>query len=202
MCGFVCDCVTEYGEIIEVQTGSFAPLKEKVRLLTDAVVKDVDEKPILRIVHPVVVHKNIELFDSSGKLLRRRKSPRSGTKWDIFKSLVHAPELARAPCVAIEIALVDITEKRIRDGRGSWRRKGVSIADRILTTRYESITLTGKADYCQFAPFEQEERFTAVELSARSGIRPSLARQTLFVLLNMGVVTRVGKKGRAWEYSI
>ena len=46
---YVCDGKTSQGELIEVQTGSFGPLREKVKILT--------RKNRVRIVHPIVYEK-------------------------------------------------------------------------------------------------------------------------------------------------
>ncbi|MDR3173875.1 MAG: hypothetical protein LBU19_06480, partial [Treponema sp.] len=45
--GYVCDCVTGEGEIVEIQTGSFGPLRDKVKKLLLL-------HPV-RIVHPVII---------------------------------------------------------------------------------------------------------------------------------------------------
>ncbi|MDR1373834.1 MAG: hypothetical protein LBJ24_02560 [Treponema sp.] len=125
---YVCDGLNPAGELIEVQTGSFAPLKVKVRELV--------KSGRVRIIHPIITRKIIERYDPAGTLLSRRTSPRKGTIWDLFKVLVYAPELPLLKDLVIELALVETEERRVKDGRGSWRRGGESIVDRILT-RYQ-----------------------------------------------------------------
>ncbi|MDR2793878.1 MAG: hypothetical protein LBB61_09485 [Treponema sp.] len=190
---YICDGITRAGEIIEVQTGSFAPLKEKVQNLSRGYK--------LRIVHPIVLHKRIDLYKEDGSLIHSRKSPASGSKWDVFKALVHGWEIAALDNVCIELAFVDIAETRRDDGQGSWRRKRVSIADKRLLAQYPSLALRERADYLQFAPFERDERWTAADLALRAKISPPLARKTVFVLTKLNIVARIGKKGRAWAYS-
>jgi hypothetical protein len=114
--GFVADGRNAAGEYIEVQTGSFGPLRQKAQKIT--------EQGKLRIVYPVIINKHIEVFDTRGKRLYRRKSPRRGSPWDLFDALVYAPELSLLRRLTIELALVDVTERRVRDGKGSWRRGG------------------------------------------------------------------------------
>ena len=189
---YVCDAQTSKGEIIEVQTGSFGPLKEKARKLC--------LRGKVRVIHPITVKKHIELYDAAGRLLHRRKSPRHGGPWDIFKALVYAPELPLLKNLTIELALIDVAEKRIDDGGGSWRRKGVRIADRFLGAWHQSIILKGPKDYCQFIPFEKNEHFTARCLGEKAGINKALAQKTLYVLAKMGLVERIGKQGKAFVY--
>jgi hypothetical protein len=192
--GYVCDAVRPEGECIEVQTGSFKPLEEKVRRLSRS-------GPV-RIVHPIILVKYIELFDPQGELLSRRKSPRKGTAWDLFSALIYAPELPVLPGLTIELALVEVSERRIRDGLGSWRRRGVSIAGRELSAHHGSLALTGVGDYRRFVPFEGGESFTVRSLGDRAGILPALARKTLYVLTRLGLTGRVGKEGNAWVYEV
>jgi hypothetical protein len=191
--GYVCDGISETGELIEVQLGSFGALKTKIPELL--------KLGKVRIVHPVIVKKTIELYDPGGTLLYRRKSPRKGTPWDLFKVLIYAPELALSPGLIIELTLVEATERRVRDGRGSWRRRGDSIADRALTACRGSILLAAREDYSRFIPFAAGEEFTARELGKRAGINPVIARKTLYTLTRLGLVERTGKRGRAWTYT-
>jgi hypothetical protein len=191
---YVCDGVSEAGELIEVQTGSFGPLKQKVPALTA-------QGPV-KIIHPIIVNKYIELFDEQGTMISRRKSPRKGNPWDLFKALLYAPELPLTPNVTIELALVDAAERRVKDGQGSWRRKGVSIADKALLAYRETITLLRREDYYRFVPFKKNEEFTVRDFGERAGIKPEIARKALYVLTKMKLVKRVGKKGNALVYRV
>lgn len=190
--GYVCDGISREGEIIEVQTGSFGPLKRKA--------KDLAVLGKVRIIHPVILRKYIEVYDTKGNRLYRRRSPRRGSEWDLFRALIYAPELPETPGVSIELALVEVLEKRIRDGRGSWRRGGISIGDRDLIAWHGSVLLKRKRDYRRFVPFGDRERFTVKDLAEKTDIDPALAGKTLYVLQKTGLVKRVGKKGRAWVY--
>jgi hypothetical protein len=191
--GYVCDGQTCEGEIIEVQIGSFGPLKEKIKNLT--------ESGKVRIIHPIVVQKYIELYDKEEKLIHRRKSPKKGGVWDLFKVLIYAPELPLLPRLTVELALVDIAEKRIDDGSGSWRRKGVSIAGRSIYAWRESFILQKPKDYYQFIPFRKKELFTACDLALATGISVSVARKTVYTLSKMGLIEKAGKQGNAIVYT-
>lgn len=190
--GYVCDGMNDSGEFFEIQTGSFGPLKRKARELA--------ELGRLRIIHPIIVGKYIEIIDEGGTVQSRRKSPRRGTEWDLFKALLYAPELPLIPGLTVELILVDIAERRIRDGRGSWRRGGDRITDKILETCHYSVPLITLGDYYRFLPFQAGERFTVRELGDRARIRPDIARKTLYVFTKLKLVERVDKRGNAWVY--
>jgi hypothetical protein len=192
--GYVCDGVTDGGEYIEVQTGNFKPFRDKVEQLTKT-------GPV-RIIHPILITKYLELFDEGGTLLSRRKSPRKGTPWDLFKALVYAPDLPEIPGATIELALVEVSEQRVRDGRGSWRRRGVSIVGRELLVHHGSIPLNGPGDYRFFVPFQEDETFTVRSLGEKAGIHPALAGKTLYVLTRLSITVRIRKQGHAWVYRL
>jgi hypothetical protein len=190
--GFVCDALDAAGELIEIQTGSFAPLRKKLSVLAD--------RGPVRLIHPVIVTKTIEVFDTRGRLISRRKSPRKGCFWNLFDQLVYAPELAVLPNLTLEVALLDALERRVNDGRGSWRRRGVSIVDRAVETYRESIVLKGGKDYRKLLPFKRKEEFTSSRLAEKAGIRINLAQKTLYVLHRIGAVRRLRKEGKCWIY--
>jgi hypothetical protein len=191
---YVCDCVTETGEIIEIQTGSFGPLKDKVKKLAA-------QGPV-RIVHPVIITKYIETYDAKGTLLRKRRSPRRGSPWDIFNNLLYAPEIPLLKGLCVELALIDVLEQRIEDGKGSWRRGGTSITGRELIGWHDSITFTKLRDYRRFIPMARKGDFTVRSLSEQAGITEGLARKTLYVLGKLRIVERTGKNGRFYTYRL
>jgi hypothetical protein len=197
---YVCDGQTKNGELIEVQTGNFGSIKEKIQNLS--------KNNTVRIIYPIIKRKYIETFDADGLKLRKRKSPLKGTVWDLFNALIYAPELAQTPGVIIELAFLDIVEKRKDDGKGSWRRKFVSIEDKTpytpldSTAGYESVVLKNLNDYLQFLPFKSEESFTVKDMAERSKISSALASKCLYVLYKIGIVERIGKKKNAHVYKL
>lgn len=191
---YVCDALRADGVMVEVQTGSFGPLKGKAQALAAS-------GPV-RIIHPIPAVRFIEVWNSDGSLIRRRRSPRKGSPWDLFASLVYAPELPLVRGITIELAMTEETERRVDDGRGSWRRKGVSIADRELRAIRETHVLSSPADYCRFVPFAATDAFGTRELAATARIQLSLARKALYVLSRIGVVVEIEKKGNAKRYRL
>jgi hypothetical protein len=192
--GFVADGINASGEYIEIQTGHFASIKKKIQKLSLL--------GKVRLIYPVLVVKYIEVFNARGKLQSRRKSPKRGSSWDIFDALIHAPELPLVCGLTIELALVDAAEQRVQDGKGSWRRKGVSIKNRTLLAVHERILLCKPADYLRFVPFAKKDQFTSADLGEKAGIRIDMARKVLYVLNKIGVVKRIGKMGNALVYQI
>ncbi|MDR2211031.1 MAG: hypothetical protein LBO65_06130 [Spirochaetaceae bacterium] len=192
--GFVCDAQDSQGRLVEIQTGSFGPLKKKLPILT--------AQETVRLIHPVIVTKTIELFDTQGKLISRRKSPRKGSLWNLFDQMIYAPQLAELPNLTVEVVLLDAVERRIADGKGSWRRRGISVHDRSLERYRETIPFFGPPDYRNILPFRRGEKFSSALLAERAGIRPELARKTLYVLTAIKAVKRLRKEGQTWVYTM
>ena len=189
---YVCDAIRADGVLVEVQTGSFAPLKDKIPALAGG--------RAVRIIHPVPRERIIEVREIDGTLIRSRKSPKKGSPWDLFAALVYAPLLPLVGGVSIEIALTEETETRKNDGKGSWRRKGVSVADRTLRAIRESIILSAPGDYRMFVPAGLDEPFTVRDLAGAASIRTELARKALYVLSRIGIVENTGTRGNAKLY--
>jgi len=191
---FVADGLKKDGEYIEVQTGSFGPLRKKVKTLA--------KNAKVRIIHPIAIVKIIEVYDTKDKLLYKRKSPVRGCLWDLFDAIMYAPELPLKKNVTIEAVLADITEKRVKDGKGSWRRKGISKQDKVLSAYHENIVFAKKADYLKhFVPFKKDEEFTVTSHAEKAGIKRHISQKALYTLAKMKVITRTGKKGKAWVYT-
>jgi hypothetical protein len=191
--GFVADGINKNGEYIEVQTSNFGSLKKKV--------KEYAGLGKVRIIHPIPVIKTIEVYDQEGVFLYKRKSSKKGSLWNIFDALLHAPELPLAKCAVIEVVLADIIEKRVKDGKGARRRKGISIRDKELAVWRETVCFTKRSDYLRFVPFKKGEEFTASLLAEREKINKITANKALYVLTKMKAVKRTGKKSRVWVYA-
>ena len=192
--GFVIDAVTADGERVEVQLGSFAPLRKKAKSLAG--------RGGLVVVRPIIVVKTLEFLDADGAWLSRKRSNHAGSAWDVFRGLVYAPELPLVPGLEVELALVDVEETRVRDGLGSWRMRGVSVRGRRLLALRERVRLSTPADYLRFVPFARAEEFTSMDLRERAGLRASVAGKALYVLSKLGVVERTGKRGNAHLYRL
>ena len=189
---YVCDAVRDDGDVVEIQTGNFGSIKRKLADLTKG--------SRVRLVHPIPCSRTIELIDLDGSLIRRRKSPRKGTEWDLFLELVRAPQLPLLPGLTIELVIVEETELRLNDGAGSWRRKGVSIVDRRLEAIRNTIVLEKAADYRRFLPVGLPVEFSGKEFATAGSINPTIARKVLYVLKRIGLVEETGKRGNAKLY--
>jgi len=180
--------------LIEIQTRSFSSIRKKLRRL----VKD----HRVRLVHPVPYMKWIVRLDEDEKQVGRRKSPKRGRVEEVFRELVYMPELLSDPNFELEVALVNMEEYLIDDGKGSWRRRRWSIHDRKMLNLHELHLYQGPADFLKLLPESLPEVFTTRQLAKESKLRINLAQKMVYCLRNMGVLEQTGKKGRAKLYTV
>nr|MBN1229005.1 hypothetical protein [Anaerolineae bacterium] len=192
--GYVIDIIRD-NLLIEIQTRHFSAIKRKLKKL-------VDSHPV-RLVYPVAENKWIIRLAANEEIpLDRRKSPKSGTIYDLFSELVYIPDLIGHENLSIEVLLVDLEEVRIKDGRGSWRRRGWSIHDTRLITVNTRHLFESPEDFLALIPDEISDTFTTDDLSGVCGIRKRLAQQVAYSLRHMGVIDHVGKRSRSYLYKI
>lgn len=181
--------------LIEIQTGSFSAIKSKLRQL-------IQSYPV-RLVHPIPREKWIVRLDSKGEVRKsRRKSPKRGGFADVFYELVRIPDLVGSANLSLEILLTREEELWRDDGRGSWRRKYWSIADRRLLEVLDRRLLVSPADFQALLPPTLPERFTTRDLAQTMEIRRSLAGKMAYCLRVMGAVEQIGKQGNAYLYAL
>jgi hypothetical protein len=174
--------------VIEVQTKNFSALKEKLQVLT--------KNYRVRLVYPLPEKKWITNAAKDHVILNTHKSPRKGRLTDLFRELVMIPHLIGEENFSLEVLLIDEEEVRCDDGKGSWRRRGVSIKERKLLKVNNRILFQTKTDYLKIIPEDLNEIFTNRELAKSAKISTRTARQITYCLRKGGVVRLAGKKGR------
>jgi len=192
--GYVADILR--GDLcIEVQTGSFGALRPKLAALLAT-------QPVL-LVYPVAVVKWVAVYDAAGEtLLRRRRSPRRGRSLDLFAELVHLGELVAHPRLGYEVALVEVEEVRRDDGRGSWRRQGVSIDERRLLRLIGAERFDGPDGLASVLPSELAQPFANRELAQYLGVDARLAAKITYCLRQAGRVRVAGRAGREYLHEV
>ena len=174
--------------VIEVQTKNFSALKEKLQVLT--------EKHQVRLVYPLPEKKWITHVTKNDVVLNTRKSPKKGKLTDLFRELVMIPHMIGVENFSLEVLLIDEEEVRCDDGKGSWRRRGVSIKERKLLKVNNRILFQSKADYLKILPKDLNEVFSNKELAKLAKIPVRSAQQITYCLRKGGVVRLAGKNGR------
>src|SRR5665647_66665 len=178
--------------VIEVQTKNFSALKEKLQMLT--------QKHKVRLVYPLPEKKWITHVTKDHLELNTRKSPKKGKLTDLFRELVMIPNMIGEENFSLEVLLIDEEEVRCDDGKGSWRRKGVSIRERKLLKVNNRILFQTKVDYLKILPEDLNEVFTNKELAHLAKISVRTARQITYCLRKSSVIRLAGKNGRSLAF--
>ncbi|HBF37882.1 MAG TPA: hypothetical protein DDW50_11230 [Firmicutes bacterium] len=170
--------------LIEIQTGNFTAIRHKLL--------DLLPKYQVRLVYPIPQEKWILRITPEGEIKSRRKSPKTGTAMDIFRELVRIPGLIADANFTIEVVLTREEHIWCEDGKGSWRRGGVSIKDRRLLEVVERIPLFTKNDFQRFLPLEIKNPFSNKDLAA-CGYTLYQARKMTYCFRKMGIIKEAGK---------
>jgi hypothetical protein len=185
---FVIDLVRADGELVEVQTGGFAPLARKLDALLD--------EHRFRIVHPVAAERRIVRTDEHGEVISVRRSPRRASVVDVLDKLVAFPSLLSHPNLTVEVLLLredhvraaqpDTTGRRRRD---PGERRLVEVLDRVEISSPEGIL--------RALPELPRQPFSTRELSALLGCSTRLAQRAAYCLRLIELIEPAGKRGAA-----
>ena len=169
------------------------PLVRVSVILKKKILKLLAKKQV-RLVYPIAKIKWIVHISKSGEFLRRRKSPKRGKLIDLFSELVYMPSLIENENFSLEVLLIEEEELRCNDGKGSWRRGGISVKDRKLLNVFDRIIFEKSRDYRKFLPRELDRFFTNKVLALKLGISLRLAQKITYCLRRMGAISIAGKK--------
>lgn len=181
--------------LIEIQTGSFSSVRDKLRRLA--------KRQRVLLVYPIAREKYIvKLNAARDEVISRRRSPKKGRVTDLFDELVRMPTLIQHPNFSLEVVIVREEEIRCDDGEGSWRRKGVSILNQILTEVLRTERFERGEDFLALLPPDMDTPFTNREVAEGTGMRIRTARRMTYCLRKMGVIEKVGTRGRAYLFDV
>nr|WP_318710802.1 hypothetical protein [uncultured Treponema sp.] len=209
-CGpFIADILLSDGGIIEIQTGTLASLAPKIAYF-------LGEKRKIRVVHPLAVEKYVETTDESGRIIRRKKSPKKLNLTSVFRELTKLCPYLLDRNFTLEIVESKITDQRTDFGsiekadnsrrrhRRTWNKTG-----KRLDELGKATVLHGKAAWKKLIPaalLKKDREFTAPEFHRELIVLyPKAKRQEtavmLWVYVKMGFFERTGKKkGNAFIY--
>ena len=200
----VADILTD-GHIMEVQTGGFFPLREKIGwYLTHTPCR-------VTVVHPIPAVKYLSWIDpAGGTVISRHKSPKRGRVKDVAKELYWVSEFIGNPRFSIRLMLVEVEEYRMADGWSHDGKRGSNRYERFPTALLGDVTFTTAADYAAYflpttltIPDEDGAPvpFTAADYARATGIRGRATYGMLHLLERLGLIAETEEKvGRSRGY--
>ena len=191
--GYIIDIVKRKG-LVEIQTTNFAKIKPKLHKLL--------RKYKITLVYNIPAIKWIIMTDKNGNIVSIRRSPKRGHVFHLFEELIYLTDIIPNPNLSLEVVMTEEEEIRQDDGKGSWRRRGISIRDRKLVRIIERIKMNGKWDYIKILPEKIKEPFSTKDISNALSVSIYLSRKILFCLKKIKVIEDVGKKGNLILYKM
>jgi len=192
----VADILTD-GEIMEVQTGGFHPLRNKIDYyLTHTPYR-------VTVVHPIPAVRYLSWINpADGQIISRSKSPKRGRVRDVARELFWLSEYVGNPRFSIRLLFVELEEYRLADGWSRDGKRGSNRYERFPTALLGDVTLATAADYAAyFLPASLPDRpFTAAEYARASGIHGMATYSMLRLLCSLGLVEQTEKIGRSQGY--
>ena len=191
--GYVADVLGKDG-IVEIQTGSFSKIKEKLSVLTD-------QYPVT-LVCPLMRQKTVFWLDPrDGSVSGGRRSPKKGALCHLLCELLPLWELVGKEHFRIVIFYYDGQEYRLADGWSRDGKKGSHRVERVPCSPVDLYELCTIEDYHLLLPEKCPAVFTAKAFSKFSGLRGRKCSAALKMLLELGIVTRT-LEGRQYVYSV
>ncbi len=187
--------VMEGSRLIEIQHGSLAAIRDKVRHLT--------KSHWMQVVKPLVASKMIVRQDQrDGVEITRRRSPKRGKLLDLFDELVYFTRVFPHPNLEIEVPIVDIEEFRY-PGHGRRRRrreKDFQIADQRLVSIQETYRFRTARDLLHVVEGPLPRNFHTGHLAELADVPRWTAQRVAYCWREMGAIEIVGKQGNAILY--
>ena len=178
--GYIVD-VFDNDLIVEIQTGNFGSIRKKLEILL------ITHK--VKLVHPIPKNKYIiKIANNSAGGISRRKSPKKGSVYNVFKELLRLSNLITHPNFNLDVLLTEEEEYWINDKKGSWRRKGWSKVDRKLISVSEKIEFCNNKDYVSLLPKDLSEKFTTSDVKDKANISLREAQQMCYTFRKAGLI--------------
>ena len=187
--------VVQPGLLVEIQHGSLAAIRDKIKTLLE------DHRVL--VVKPILIERQlVKLAKKDGKVVGRRKSPKRGSLLDLFDELLYFTRVFPHPNLQLEVPLVDVEERRY-PGHGRRRRKRKNdfvVQDRILTGIRETHRFATHRDLIRLIPPGLPRPFHTGDLAKIMNIHRGVAQKIAYCFRHMGTVEQVGKSGNAYLY--
>ena len=181
--------------LVEIQLGSLAAIRDKVRALLKG--------HTIVVVKPIVVRKTlVKRVQEDGPVASRRLSPKRGTILDLFDELIHFSRVFPHERLTLEVPLIDIEEWRYpgHGRRRRWRQDDYQVEDQKLVAVHQTHQFQTAADLARLVSCPLPRQFHTGQLAESLGVHRWLAQRIAYCLRQTGAVCEVGKQGNARLY--
>jgi hypothetical protein len=182
-------------QLVEIQLSSLSSIRDKIRTLL--------KKHDVLVVKPIIISKHlVKRKREGGKIVSRRRSPKTRTLLDIFEELVHFTRVFPHKRLTLEVLLVEIEEWRY-PGHGRRRRyrdNDHEVEDQRLLEVHGVHEFRLAADLCRMLPAGLPRPFHTGQLADGLSVERWIAQRMAYCLRHTGAIKQVGKIRGAWLY--
>ncbi len=191
--GFVIDIVRALDEpdelLIEIQTGSFAAMGNKLDRLLSA-------RRIL-LVHPIAIE---SVLCKEGA--RPRRSPKRGSIYSLFDELVSIPTMLDHPNLELEVVLVRVAKHQVKDPGARRGRGGFRTTDRTLEEVLETHRFRTVEDLMRLVPDGLPDPFTTADLAATGVMTRDEAQRLAYCLKACERFEQIDRTRNGYRYRL
>lgn len=192
VCGFIAD-IFDGQHIIEIQTRNFNNLRKKLDVF-------LPNYPVT-IVYPIAHTKWLRWIEQdTGEISPPRKSPKSGSKYEVFYELYRIKPYLSHPNLHFKLVLLDLYEYRFLNGYNKNKKKGSSRCDSIPISLAKEVLIDSISDYSNFLPESLERSFSVKDYKTATKLSLKRAGIAVHILNYLGVIKKIGKRGNAYIY--
>jgi len=182
-------------QLVEIQHGSLAAIRDKIRKL-------LKDHSVL-VVKPLIVRKQLVKTKSrGGPVVSRRLSPKRGDIFDLFGELVYFTRVFPHENLTLEAPLVEIEEWRY-PGHGRRRRRrenDFQIEDQKLLNVENTYRFQTTIDLLRLIPKGLPKQFHTGHLAKLLRTDRWIAQRIAYCLRETGATVQKGKQGNAYLY--
>lgn len=183
--GSICDILCDDGNIIEIQTSNLSALRLKLE-------KFLPHRNVL-IVYPIAIDSYIRVLNEDGSTRYRRKSPKHGSFFQIFKELSGLYHLINNKNLSFK--LVYISCEIIKADSSLKKRRGPGIINKKLLEIHKIEDYKNMKAICKKALNLLPKEFTNQDIKEKLGAK-KYSSYTSWFLKKVEIIRAEGKKGR------
>lgn len=177
--------------IVEIQTGSFSPLKPKLAAF-------LPEYPVT-VVHPIANKRRIVWIDQNGEFSAPRTSPVKRQVMRVFSELVKILPYLTHENFRFQLVIVDLDEYRMVSKNGG-KGRGTRRYERIPTALCEEIVCVSPSDYAALLPEGLPNEFDTKTFAEVTKLKGRDLSAALKVLTELGIFSRQREGRSGYRY--
>lgn len=178
--------------IVEIQTGSFTPLKPKLAVFLP--------EHHVTVAHPIANKRRLIWIDQNGEFSNPRTSPVKRQTMRVFGELVKILPYLTHENFCFKLVTLDLDEYRFVSKNGG-KGRGTRRYERIPTALCEELVFSSPKDYAALLPKDLPDSFDSKTFSEVTKLKGRYLSAALKVLTELGLYTRhrEGKSGYRYE---